>query len=155
MDLSRTNNCCCSEAWRPFSWQAQDPRAEPLLESRRRDQGRSGLSRERTIVFPICPDSLTRLDLDDDSECEIEMGDANRFQTTYEDLVLTITRHGAFWRVRVEQADDPDSALSGGTNYPSADRTKQGAISIALELFGTGVRAEELEWQAINGPISD
>jgi hypothetical protein len=83
------------------------------------------------------------------------MGDANKFSARYEDLLLTITQHGAFWRVRVEEADDPDSALSGGIDYPSVDRAKQGAISLALELFGTGVQAEELQWQPINDPLGD
>jgi hypothetical protein len=79
------------------------------------------------------------------------MSNANRFSARYGDLLLAITQQGAFWRVRVEEADDPNSALSGGIDYPSVEKAKRGAISIALELFGTAVPAEELEWR----PTSD
>jgi hypothetical protein len=83
------------------------------------------------------------------------MGDASKFAARYEDLLLTATRYGALWRVRVEEADVPNSALSGGAEYPTVERAKQGAISIALELFGTDIPAEALEWQPIDDPLID
>ena len=78
------------------------------------------------------------------------MSEANNFLAKSDDLLLTITKHGASWRVCVEEAGDPSSALSGGTDYPSVERAKEGAISIALELFGTEITAAELKWQPIS-----
>jgi len=78
------------------------------------------------------------------------MSEANNFWARSDDLLLTITKHGASWRVRVEEADDPSSALSGGSDYPSVERAKEGAISIALELFGTEITAAQLTWQPIS-----
>ena len=77
------------------------------------------------------------------------MSEANNFLARSDDLLLTISKHGAYWRVRVEEADNPSSALSGGTDYPSVERAKEGAISIALELFGTEITATELKWQPV------
>jgi hypothetical protein len=75
------------------------------------------------------------------------MSDAKEFWAKSDDLLLTVTRHGQSWRVRVEEVDDPSSSLSGGTDYPSVERAKGGAILIALELFGTAITAAELKWQ--------
>ncbi len=78
---------------------------------------------------------------------EVEMHGANGFSARFDDLLLTITPHGESWRAKVEEAGDPRGALSSGTDYASVERAKQGAVSIALELFGTGIPAEELKWQ--------
>jgi hypothetical protein len=67
----------------------------------------------------------------------------------FDDLLLTVTRHGECWRARVEGIDDPDGSLSDGTDYASPDRAKRGAVKIARELFGTNVPEEGLEW----GPV--
>ena len=75
------------------------------------------------------------------------MSDASSVSAKFDDLLLTITRHDECWRARVEEIDDPNSALSDGTDYASADRAKRGAVTIAEELFGTEVREEELEWR--------
>jgi sigma54-dependent transcription regulator len=50
---------------------------------------------------------------------------------------LTITQHESLWRARVEENDDPTSALSDGTDYVSPERAKRGAVTIAQELFGS------------------
>lgn len=78
------------------------------------------------------------------------MADSNSFAARYDDLLLIVTRDGALWRIRVEEADVPNSALSGGVEYPTVERAKQGAISIALELFGTDIPIGELEWRPID-----
>lgn len=78
------------------------------------------------------------------------MRDANSIWSRFEDLLLTITRHEGLWRARVEDNDDPTSALSDGTDYVSPERAKRGAVAIAQELFGTNVPQEELEWQTID-----
>jgi hypothetical protein len=75
------------------------------------------------------------------------MSDANGSSVEFEDLLLTITRNGEYWRARVEEVDDPNGGLSDGTDYPSPGKAKRGAVDIARELFGTNVPAEELEWR--------
>lgn len=65
----------------------------------------------------------------------------------FEDLQLTIARHDQYWRARVEAIEDPNGALSDGTDYSSLDRAKRGAVAIAQELFGTNMTEEELEWR--------
>jgi hypothetical protein len=82
------------------------------------------------------------------------MRDTNRFSAKFDDLLLTVFQHGTTWRVCVEEVGEPDSSLSGGMDYSSIERAKQGAVSIALELFGTGVPAEQLDWQPSGDPSS-
>ncbi len=81
------------------------------------------------------------------------MTDTNTCIARYEDLLLTVARYGAFWGVSVKETDDPSSALSGGVEYPSLERAKAGAISTALELFGTDIPEEILVWQANDGSL--
>jgi len=76
------------------------------------------------------------------------MYDTDMVSANFEDLLLTITKHGEYWRARVEEIDDPDSALTDGTDYASPDRAKRGAMTIALDLFGTSVPEEELQWRS-------
>ena len=75
------------------------------------------------------------------------MPEADKLSARYEDLILTIIRHGAHWRVRVQELDDQGSGLSDGIDYPSVETAQEGAISVASELFGTGVSAKELAWR--------
>jgi hypothetical protein len=75
------------------------------------------------------------------------MSDVNSASAKFADLVLTIIRHDQSWRARVEEIDNPSSALSDGTEYASPDRAKRGAVAIANELFGTNVPEEGLEWR--------
>jgi hypothetical protein len=75
------------------------------------------------------------------------MSDTNAASARFDDLQLTITRHGEYWRARVEEIDDPNDGLSDGTDYASPDGAKRGAVTIARELFGTNVPEEELEWR--------
>ena len=44
---------------------------------------------------------------------------ADRLSTKFEDLLLSVARQGQFWRVQVEVIGDPDSALSGGQDFPT------------------------------------
>lgn len=68
----------------------------------------------------------------------------------FEDLLLIVTRDENAWRARVEEGNDPTSALSDGGLYASSDRAKAAAVSIALELFGTIVPPDELRWHWSN-----
>lgn len=65
---------------------------------------------------------------------------------TYADLRLTIVQVDHAWHARVEGRDDPNSALSDGAKYETADGAKAAAISIACELFGTIVPQNDLRW---------
>ena len=75
------------------------------------------------------------------------MKDSESFAARFEDLLLRIAQDGVCWRATVEEADDPSSALSDGTGYGTINGAKQGAVSIALELFGTRVSPHRLEWR--------
>ena len=76
------------------------------------------------------------------------IGDANAASAKFEDLLLTIRRHGNCWRASVEEIGDPDSGLSDGTDYANVERAKRGAVSIARELFGISLPDdEELDWR--------
>jgi len=57
------------------------------------------------------------------------MIDANSVSAKFDDLLLTITRHDECWRARVEEIDDPKSALSDGTDYASTNRAKLAVTS--------------------------
>jgi hypothetical protein len=78
------------------------------------------------------------------------MSETNNLRARSGDLLLTIDKRGTSWQVCVEEADDPNSALSGGTDYSSVEKAKEGAISIALELFGTKITAAELNWEPVS-----
>ena len=82
------------------------------------------------------------------------MAEADKLSAKYEDLLLTIVRSGTSWRVRVQEVDDPDSVLSSGIDYPTVESAKEGAVSVALELFGTGIPKQELKWQPTKDSIS-
>jgi hypothetical protein len=82
-------------------------------------------------------------------EPAILMSDEDVASATADDLLLTITRQGEYWRARVEEIGDPDSGLSDSTDYASLDRAKRAAVTIALDLFGTSVAEEELEWRPV------
>jgi hypothetical protein len=75
------------------------------------------------------------------------MAEADRLSAKFEDLLFSIRLRGQFWRVQVEIIGDPDSALSGGQDYPTLARAKEGARSLALELFGTAVTGPDLNWE--------
>ena len=75
------------------------------------------------------------------------MNDASVASAKFDDLLLTITRHGECWRTRFEEIDEPNGGLSDGTDYATPDTAKRGAVTIARELFGTNVSEEELEWR--------
>jgi hypothetical protein len=76
------------------------------------------------------------------------MFEAEAISAKFDDFLLTVFRHDSTWRVRVEELNYPNTALSGGIDYPSIEKAKKGAASIAVELFGTAVPPEELDWQA-------
>ena len=75
------------------------------------------------------------------------MLEPDRLSTMLEDLLLSVARHGQFWRVQVEVIGDPGSALSGGQDFPTLERAKEGPDRVALELFGTAVPGPDLDWQ--------
>lgn len=83
------------------------------------------------------------------------MADADKLSAKYEDLLLTIVRTGTCWRVRVQEVDDPSSVLSSGSDYPTIERAKEGAVLVALELFGTGIPKQELNWQPAKDFVSE
>lgn len=82
------------------------------------------------------------------------MTSEKQISARFDDLLLTVIAHDQHWRARVEEIGDPDSAISGGIEYQSIERAKQGAIGIALELFGTRVPPDELEWQPTPDPTA-
>ena len=69
---------------------------------------------------------------------------AEKFCARFADLLLTIEGSGGNWIAHVEEVGYPDNAF-GSTEYPTAELAKQEAISIARELFGTGV-TDDLAW---------
>lgn len=85
----------------------------------------------------------------------VKMAEANKLAAQYGDLLLTIVRTGTSWRVRVQEVDDPESALSSGIDYQTIERAKEGAVSVALELFGTGIPEQKLNWQPTNDSVSE
>lgn len=83
------------------------------------------------------------------------MAEANKLAAQYGDLLLTIVRTGTSWRVGVQEVDDPESALSSGIDYPTIERAKEGAVSVALELFGTSIPKQKLNWQPTKDSVSE
>ena len=81
------------------------------------------------------------------------MTESTSASARFGDLLLSITRHEDTWHASVEECDDPDSALSDGGKYASADRAKLAAFTIARELFGTIVSHDEIHWRWCNEEI--
>jgi hypothetical protein len=100
-----------------------------------------------TALFDSFTLSLSLLSYSSDPKTIIMISDDIVASATAEDLLLTVTRHGEYWRARVEEIGDPDSGLSDSTDYASLDRAKRAAVTIALDLFGTSVPEQELEWR--------
>ena len=70
------------------------------------------------------------------------MSQADKLSAKYKDLLLTVVQHRTSWQVRVQELADPGSALPDGIAYPTIERAKEGAVSVAPELFGTMCRHE-------------